>query len=84
MKILYDYQIFYLQKYGGISNYFVSLINNLDQLNQDCKIIAPIHISETLSLIKRNIVEGIKINKKNKLSSSIYRLINDFFLNIVQ
>ena len=79
MKILYDYQIFYLQKYGGISNYFVSLINNLVQLNHNCKIIAPIHVSETLSSIKRNIVEGININKKNKLTSSIYRLINEFF-----
>ena len=29
MKILYDYQIFQMQNYGGISNSFVNLIKNL-------------------------------------------------------
>ena len=29
MRILYDYQTFYLQKYGGISNCFVQLLKNL-------------------------------------------------------
>ena len=30
MKIYYDYQIFFHQKFGGISKYYVNLINNLD------------------------------------------------------
>ena len=29
MKILYDYQAFYMQKFGGVSNCFVRLIENL-------------------------------------------------------
>ncbi len=29
MKILYDYQIFSLQKFGGISRYFIEIIKNL-------------------------------------------------------
>ena len=29
MKILYDYEIFYLQKYGGISNYYYQLSKEL-------------------------------------------------------
>lgn len=29
MKILYDYQAFYMQKFGGVSNCFVKLIDNL-------------------------------------------------------
>lgn len=31
MKILYDYQAFYLQRYGGVSNCFVQLIKNLPE-----------------------------------------------------
>lgn len=34
MKILYDYQIFLRQKYGGISRYFYELISNLIQSNE--------------------------------------------------
>ena len=30
MKIYYDYQIFFHQKYGGISKYLINLVNNLD------------------------------------------------------
>jgi len=31
MKILYDHQIFSIQKYGGISRYFVEIINHLPE-----------------------------------------------------
>jgi len=33
MNILYDYQIFTIQKYGGISRYFSELISRFDQTN---------------------------------------------------
>ena len=33
MKILYDFQIFSNQKYGGISRYFFDLIDSLDKMN---------------------------------------------------
>ena len=42
MKIYYDYQIFLNQKFGGISKYYINLINNLDQEVQKL-IIAPFH-----------------------------------------
>lgn len=32
MKILYDYQILYNQKYGGISRYYYELINTIEEL----------------------------------------------------
>ncbi len=35
MKILYDYQIFLLQKYGGISRYFYELIKEILDLNNE-------------------------------------------------
>ena len=31
MKVLYDYQIYYLQNYGGVSNAFTQLIKNLPE-----------------------------------------------------
>lgn len=31
MKVLYDHQIFTLQKFGGISRYFVQIINNINR-----------------------------------------------------
>jgi glycosyltransferase involved in cell wall biosynthesis len=37
MKILYDYQMFSLQKYGGITKYFTELIRNIPPEHQ-CKI----------------------------------------------
>ena len=44
MKVFFDYQIFYLQKYGGISRYFIELANELNKLqNVSSKIIAPYH-----------------------------------------
>ena len=42
MKIYYDYQIFFHQKYGGISKYLINLVNNLD-IEQEKLIIAPFH-----------------------------------------
>ena len=29
MKILYDHQMFSMQKYGGVTRYFCDLVNNL-------------------------------------------------------
>jgi len=37
MKIIYDYQIFSIQKYGGISKYFCELIKNLPT-EHECKL----------------------------------------------
>lgn len=45
MKILYDHQIFTLQKYGGISRYFYELIYHSDKMN---------YIKYTTSLIFSN------------------------------
>jgi glycosyltransferase involved in cell wall biosynthesis len=35
MKLFYDYQIFAMQKYGGISRYFFELIRQLDETGTD-------------------------------------------------
>ena len=48
MKIFYDYRIFYLQKYGGVSKYFANLNKELNDLNIDSRIYAPININSYL------------------------------------
>ena len=48
MKIFYDYQIFYNQRFGGPSRYFVELYKNIIKLNKDVKIFSPIYINHHL------------------------------------
>lgn len=55
MKILFNYQIFYQQKYGGISNYFFNLYNSLKKKNLDIRIIAPLHKNYYLKQIKKDV-----------------------------
>jgi len=64
MKILYDHQIFYNQKYGGPSRYFVELIKELINLNKDLKIIAPVYINRYLKELDKNYVLGSYLNDK--------------------
>lgn len=50
MKIYFDYQIFYFQKYGGISKYFVELAGELNKIDGcEAQILAPFHASAYLS-----------------------------------
>ena len=43
MKILFNNTIFFDQRFGGISRYFVNLANELEKLNLDYTISAPIY-----------------------------------------
>ena len=78
MKILYDYQIFYNQKYGGPSRYFIELHKNIIDFNHDAKIYLPIHVNNH---IKENKISGIKeglfLKRKFKLNSFL-KLYNKF------
>lgn len=73
MKICFDYQIFYLQKYGGISRYFYELSKALNKLsNCEVKIAAPFNSNEYLTNkdIQSSLLEANPLLKKlyhNKL-----------------
>ncbi len=58
MKILYTSEIFNDQKYGGISRYFVELIDNLDA---DIKHILPLIISNNEYLRRKKITKNIRL-----------------------
>ena len=43
MKILFDYQMFLSQKYGGPSRYFIELNNNFKKLGISSLIYSPLY-----------------------------------------
>ena len=52
MKIFFDYKIFFQQKYGGVSKYFVKLAENLSKFDQNVvRVISPIHKNRYLSAV---------------------------------
>jgi len=78
MKIFYDYQIFYNQKFGGPSRYFIELYKNIIELKEDAKIFSPIHINHYLKDLKiSEIQKGILLKKKFKLNF-FFKFVNKF------
>lgn len=63
MKIAYDSQIFSFEKYGGISRYFTSLINELIKTENSYKIFSYLYLNEYLSEFDKNIINGYKLTK---------------------
>ena len=78
MRVLFDYQIFYLQKFGGISNYFFNIIKNFDFKKNEFQIFAPLYINEYIKNLPKNIVNGYNLNL-NVFNLNL--LINRFFYN---
>jgi len=84
MKIIFDHKIFWNQKFGGISRYFVNLIKKLnEEENIDYKVISPFYKNNYLNEIdkkkeiERNILfkkadDHAKIDKERKKSVLSY------------
>ena len=69
MKIFYDYQIYFNQKFGGPSRYFIELHKSMLQLNQDPITYLPFHINNHIkNLNLPGIKEKIFSNRKFKLN----------------
>lgn len=66
MKIAFDYQIFCLQAYGGISRYYARLASALSS-TEEVKIFAPLHCNEYLDSVSRDLVRGTRIAKRASL-----------------
>ena len=61
MKLFFSYSIFYQQKYGGISSYFVNLAKEYLKNQKDISIACKFHKNFNLKKIDR-IVDGYRIN----------------------
>jgi glycosyltransferase involved in cell wall biosynthesis len=85
-KIVYDYQTFSLQVYGGISRYFYELSSRIARINDyDVEIICPFYVNEYCKNdpSSRNLIKGIKINhipKTATLRHAINRELSNFLI----
>lgn len=62
MKVIFDYQIFCLQKHGGISRYFSELAHHMmGKCLQDARIFAPVYINKYCSSVRAVHPNGIEI-----------------------
>ena len=61
MKIAYNSSIFFIQKYGGISRYFCSVINEFIKDKKTIKVFSPIFKNNYLLKLSNNYRKGIYI-----------------------
>ena len=76
MKVLFDYKIFFSQKYGGPSRYFANLFENLNKIETNAIILSPFYINEYLKKTKyKEKIIGVKF-PKIKYSGFILNILN--------
>lgn len=64
MRVLFDYQIFYQQQYGGISRYFYEIANQLADIEgQKVEIFAPLYINKYFHNGSKVSPHGIRISR---------------------
>ncbi len=79
LNIFYDYKIFYNQKFGGPSRYFLSLINSIMKNGNKCLINSPIYYNEYLKKVsfqKPEIVQGNFFSRRIRYTTKILGLYN--------
>lgn len=72
LKIIFDSQIFFLQKFGGISRYFAE-INSILNKEKKSLIVSPFYVNEYVAPSE---VLGRKTHVENKLLIKLLRLAN--------
>ena len=76
MRVVFSNTIFYNQKYGGISRYFISLAEEFIRNDIDFKLIAPINKNRLLKKIPKDKKVSFYLSRFPKLK--IIKKINDF------
>ncbi|MDQ3047222.1 MAG: glycosyltransferase family 4 protein [Bacteroidota bacterium] len=61
MNIIVNYEIFALQKYGGISRYYIELANAIKKSAHSVKVLAPVHINKYLPAQSNDMVSTAKV-----------------------
>ena len=83
MKIFFDYHGFSLQKFGGISRYFVELNKILNRNKINSKIIAPIHKNLHLKNCEYNSKMNFYLNKYPKYTNQLINNYNFYLTNFI-
>jgi glycosyltransferase involved in cell wall biosynthesis len=78
MRIAFDYQIFALQSYGGISRYFARLAEGLIDLEQQVKVFVPLHRNHYLKSIPQDIVNGSYVSQYPPKTTRFFSAYNHF------
>jgi glycosyltransferase involved in cell wall biosynthesis len=63
MRIAFDWQIFCVQSYGGVSRYFARLLEQLRERGEDGRIFAPVHRNRYVARLPSAAVMGIAVNR---------------------
>lgn len=61
MRISFDSQIFFDQRYGGVSRYFTRLAECLHEEGEDVGIFAPVYLNAYISELRPGIVRGTRV-----------------------
>lgn len=73
MKVVFDFQIFAQQSYGGISRYFMRLSEHLLAMGHDAHVVAPVHINRYLSNLPKQYVCGREFEKYPRRARRLVR-----------
>ena len=77
MKIVYDHEIFYQQKYGGISSYFTNLGLELIKKNVDINFVCPIYNNNNLDKLPKKNIFGKKLIYPSKFNYFVNKFNNN-------
>jgi glycosyltransferase involved in cell wall biosynthesis len=80
MRILFDHQIFTIQKYGGISRYFIKIANEMSAFGEKVCVCAPIHKNAFLNESGKKLSNGCYLQSFPPKTHRIIRKIN-FYLS---
>jgi glycosyltransferase involved in cell wall biosynthesis len=87
LRIIYDYQIFSMEEYGGISRYFNEVASRIVKTGENkVRILAPIYINRYLKHNKSNIVIGKyipDIPKTKRIRKCLNTLISESCMHIL-
>jgi glycosyltransferase involved in cell wall biosynthesis len=79
MKILYDYKIFYQQRFGGISSYFYNLANELKKTDNQFLFYSPLHKNFYFNTLNKQNQIGNYLRFLPSVGSKFYEFINHTF-----
>ncbi|OOG68936.1 glycosyltransferase family 1 protein [Algoriphagus sp. A40] len=82
MRIAFDPQIFSIQKYGGISRYFVRIAEEMHQKGEQVSILAGYHINSYLNDCSPKLVKGKYLEKYPSRSIRAIRKLNSITGNL--